>query len=1295
MDHGFRSLALIVAAAAMSVSALAAGNDAVERLAEQARFWEQRNRPELARDGWQRLLATDPRHHEALARLAMLAYAADDTATGDSYTARLRSIDPQSPWLRQIDNVTAVARIDEAALERARALAGTRRTSDALAAYRSAFGGSTPPTPALAVEYYQVMAGDESRFDEALAGIDALIAAHPGSVDYELIAARLRSYQQDSRRQAIDALARLQEHASIREPARAAWRQALIWLDARPTDLPRYERYLRIAGDDREVRQRADGLRERRPDPAQRQRDAEIALAFARFEAGDISTAETAFETLAQRLPRNADVLGGLGLVRLRQSRHTEADILLRQAMSARPAEAGRWRSAQRTAAFFSRFNNAQQMRQQGNLIRALDYYRAAFAEPPAELDPSLRVPYADALIEAGQLDTAEAQLRLGLRERPNDTDMLRSLAGLLMRAGRTEEAERVARQGPEEVRAIIAPAQAENLRQQAAASLARGDVATARNQLQQAIALAPGNPWIRLDLARLLRTAGELREADGLLDSLRQTHGDLPGISLAQAYIDVEAGRWLDALYELERLPPQERDDDARALQRRAWLNYQIERARIAAAQGDHETAWTAMSAADREADPKGADLPILAGGWAALGDPARALAYMRRSFEGRPTDVGQRIQYAALLLELGQDAEFESNAELLVGQPMTPHQARTLEDLIVGYRITLADRARERGDLAGAYAALREVVQRRPGDVPVQMALARIFSTAGDYRQALALYDAVLSREPERIDALYGAADAALASGDPQLAEKRVDAARRAAPRAAEADEFAARLAEVRGQRGRALRYYEAAARKRGRGDPAATAPKPPRLQLLSEDALGLPMTPRWSDGVPDAPPPTQPLRPRPSAFEVSTAPAGGGVGFPTTPGIIAEAPRGGELSSPPPRALSQRTSDLRADVSGWFGGAVHARVRDGEAGLSRLHNVEAPIALYSAETEGGRFGLRVVPVYADAGTVSGDRRFRFGALPLINGGAGSHTMTGSGVAASLVYSVGSFTADVGTTPLGFQDERITGGLRWAPAIGPWRLALDISRRPVADSLLSYSGLEDPYLRLNWGAINRSRARIDVAYDLGAWGIYGNFGFSHYDGRNTDDNSAGEVGAGFYSRAWRGENTTLTWGLNLTSFFYDKNRRYFSFGHGGYFSPQFFLGVTVPIELAGRHGDLSYRLHAALGLQTFREDGAPLFPHHPVLQNEIENLILAGVNPQLIGGYADNKSSGLGYAFGAELEYRLTPRLYLGGLASTDNARDFTEYHFSGFLRWYFNDQRGVPELPRPMAGHFNAGG
>ncbi|MCC5870879.1 MAG: BCSC C-terminal domain-containing protein [Gammaproteobacteria bacterium] len=1308
--------------------------EAVRRLAEQARFWEQRNRPGLARDSWERLLEADPRNEEALARLALLAYGEGESARGDQYAERLARAAPNSRHLEEVRRGRSLLQIDGDRLEQARRAAADNRTSEALELYRRAFAGD-PPTDALALEYFQVMTGVPERREEALRGLARLAERNPNSPEYALAHAREMTNRATTRREGIRRLRVLHGEESVREEALAGWRQALIWLDASPDDLDLYEQYLSVAPRDSDIVRRRNELRALQPGSPERQRDSAIEQAFAALDSGNLDAAERTFSGVLDGAPRNADALGGMGLVRLRQGRYADAQDLLEQAGRAQPRTASRWRNALRSARFFRHFEAGQAAAQAGNHSDALDAYRRAFDEPPDGLAPDLHLTYADALLRMDEFDAAESELRGVLARRPDNIQAQRMLAQLLSQTGRVAEAEELVAGAPQQVQAAIAPARATALRERAQQDVARGDRRAAIDKLREALTLAPESPWIRLDLARLLREEGRTREADDLLASLQRTHGNLPEVRLARAYGLAEQQRWLETLYELEELPARDRDRDSYTLQRRAWINHQLERASVAANQGDERTARRLLEAADRAADGDREYLGALARGWASVGDPARALDYMRRSFRDEAPTTDERLQYSGLLLELGHNTEFEAVVDQLIGDSLNAGQQEALEEQVVGYRIRLADAAREDGDLGGAYDLLRDVAQRRPRDPRVQLGLARIFMDAGDHDRALSLYDAVLRQDEDNREAVYGSAEAALSLGDLNLADRRVRDARRLDPEAPQAHELAGRLAEARGQTSRAIRHYEQAERQRQRRTPSvAEEAGPPRLQLIDRDepVLGTPdrfdpparrqppLRPR-PNGQPTAlltdPDPVRPaerprrlsqetvtpLPPRPSERRVDPAPIPERSVRESRPAPAEPRPTVAASDAAPrgtaPIGLAGTTAPgtalgrLQADASGWVGGGLHARIRDGESGLGQLANFEVPMELRSSETRAGRFGLQLVPVVLNAGTVSGDATRRFGTLPLeLPDEDFSASQSDSGVAAALLFTRGSLALDLGVTPLGFERERLTGGVRWRPSVGNWRLGVELARRPVTESLLAYAGTRDPLLGVNWGGINRNRIGFDVTYDMGDYGVYGSLGWALYEGRRVDDNMALDGGAGFYMRGWESERHRLTYGVNLSAFGYQKNRKYFTLGHGGYFSPDYFFSVGVPVELAGDWGALQYRVYGSLGVQSFREDAVFVFPSNPILQAELEATIADDPDTLLVSRFPSASQTGLGYALGFDLEYAMSPQMFIGGNFFTDNARDFNEFQFSVYLRYYFREQYQRGENPRLLPGHYN---
>ena len=397
---------------------------------------------------------------------------------------------------------------------------------------------------------------------------------------------------------------------------------------------------------------------------------------------------------------------------------------------------------------------------------------------------------------------------------------------------------------------------------------------------------------------------------------------------------------------------------------------------------------------------------------------------------------------------------------------------------------------------------------------------------------------------------------------------------------------------------------------------------------------------------------------------------------------------------------RDLLKEVGDLRAQRSPYVEAGLSLRSREGAEGLDSLTDVEVPVQAAFPATDAGRFSLRAVPVLLDAGTTSGGNLPRYGAMGLaLAQGLGSanarYDNTASGTAVALAYEAGDFKADVGSSPLGFPVQTLVGGASWRPSLDHVSFKIDVSRRSVTDSLLSYAGLRDPATGLTYGGVTKNGARLDLAYDLGRYGLYANGSYHVLNGEYVPRNAELEVGGGFYARAIETRSNRVTYGLNITAFGYDKNLRYFSFGHGGYFSPQSYFAVAVPVSWEGYHNRFSYKLGGALGLQSFKEDGAALYPGDAGLQAALQNSLTNYTGTLTIpAGYSGKHSTGVGFSFGGQLEYLLDNNLVLGARLALDNARDYNEASGLAYLRYMFYPQNRVTYPPNLLLPYYNFG-
>lgn len=331
-----------------------------------------------------------------------------------------------------------------------------------------------------------------------------------------------------------------------------------------------------------------------------------------------------------------------------------------------------------------------------------------------------------------------------------------------------------------------------------------------------------------------------------------------------------------------------------------------------------------------------------------------------------------------------------------------------------------------------------------------------------------------------------------------------------------------------------------------------------------------------------------------------------------------------------------------------------------RVGDAGIDRLVINDSVVrAAYTASNR-VRFALEVHGLFAYAGTPDGSASLPFGTLPAYTI-FGEQSKIGFGGLAQL--STNTFGLAMGATGQGFPVHNIIGGMRFRPGNGP--LTLTVMRDSVKDSLLSYSGARDPVTGQIWGgvvantgSVNLSTApRSNATYQ--SVGFYASGSYSFIQGLNVPDNWNVAGNAGLYWQMVQG----LTLGLNAGAMHYDRDLKYFSFGQGGYFSPQQYYLASIPISWYSRHPRFEYAIRFSGGIQYLGEASTPFYPVLPHSATVTQ------------GTYASDSSVAANYDLNLRLGYRVAPHVYFGTFATANNARDYYSQSVGFSLKFMFD--------------------
>lgn len=1044
------------------------------------------------------------------------------------------------------------------------------------------------------------------------------------------------------------------------------------------------------------------------------------AAGFNAFNSGDLAGAERLFNQALKLRSSDLDATGGLGVLRLRQRRFSEAQDLLERA--SRNGD-GRWAEALRSARFYAALERARAHLLAGRFAQAERDLRALpAADARDQVEGQLLL--GQALSAQSKFSEAEGVYRSLRTQYPSRKEVVPGLVEALLQQGKIEAAAELAGQVNDlsaDTRARIARARANDLS-------ARGDAFGAGASLATAFNAAPNDPWTRYEYAKFLAGAGQGQQAAEVAAPLFSPQASDPQTLQAAALYAEFAGKIEQASSLLARVPNTARTPAVKALAERLDAQAAIVRAEQLRKSGQKNQAVSLLRGYAARSDLSYSVRSRLAQALMEAGDlyQAGALA-LAAAREPAPPSArpGDAAGFLAVLAAGGQD---QLANELLTSMRSRIQGAedevawRRLSALNLGQR---ADRLRLAGDFANAFDVLSQALEQSPRDPELMAALARLYQSGGLPAQAVQVYATLLASRPNDPALLLDAGRAAIAAQDYNEGAQLLRRAQALRPNDAELQFELGKLEQARGRDREALRAFERAEallrvapsttqfpgvptatgvlganpfRAASTASPVATTFAPPQsaaasffpsdLQIAAAGAAS--PAPLPSAQAPSVLPPVVPQAPTMS-FPVS---AGGAAPYQIAteasaplpnlglPAPLQQAPRlRGPLPASAPLAarITQELETARLEQRPTLEGGVDARVRSGEAGSSQLTEITGRVTASIAGPAGGKLSASIQPTVLNAGVPVGDGARRVGANPLIAAEqiaagqtvafAAQESRQATGVGLSAAFDNAFLHADVGVTPLGFQQPALSAGLRVMPKLGPLTLEASVEQRPVTDSLLAYAGDEDPITGLSYGALQRVQASLGVSGLFGPAGFYAQGAARRIEGLNVARNSGYEVNAGAYYRPIDDEDERLQVGFNLSLQGYEENLRYFTLGHGGYFSPQSFVSASVPISYTVRQERWWFDLNVTPGIQSYKEAAAPLFPLFSDLQRRLVDFAVLDQTIQAF--YPGSSTTGFGISGRIAGEYSLTPTTALGGMVTFNNFGRYSETWFKMYLR------------------------
>lgn len=1323
------AVALGVLAALMHNTSFAELNDAGKALLQQGRYWQGQNDAVRATEVWKKLLLIDPQQVDAIYGLGQLALRAKNIPEANRYLEQLRKFHPGERQTLELEQAIVVRTGDNPQrVENAHIAAESGDLDKAIGYYRQIFG-DRPPQGELGVEFYSYLGYTKNGWDEARQGLERLLRQSPGDDRIKLVLAKLLIRNESTRLDGIRRLGQLSKTPIIGGEASESWREALTWLGTpRPAELPLFEDFLKAYPQDQEIREQLKkGQQRAGAGGATWQQDPLVAAGLRALDEGRQADAEKAFQQRLSSQPNDPDALGGLGVLRQQQNRYDEAEQLLTRAISKGGVQ---WKTTLDGVRYWSLLQQGRDLQAKGETTKALDAVTQAMRLNPKPVDGRLALAeiqaqagrFSEAEANYRQvlsIQPGNAPAVRGLSDVLSQTGQADEALRLLDSLSPDEQA-KFGDQG--RLRSLRAT-------QQATLAEQRGDIPGALNALREAVDEDPNNVWTRFSLARLYVRSGESQKAREVIDGFVATHPDNAEALYTSALLSVELEQWNEAQSTMARIPAERRTAGMKQLADQIALTTQVTQAVTLARSGQRQEALALLDRLQPMAAGNADRTATLASAYADAGDVDRAQAMMRALVTQTNTpSTDLMLQYAGILLKTGDDAQVHAILSGTQNKPMGVATRKRYDDLLYQYRVRQADRLREGGDLATAYDMLAPALMQRPGDVGATSALARMYTANGDDAKAFALYKPLVQRNPKNPNVLLGAADAAVLARDNAYAERTLDQFVKLQNTDPTSLTEAARIYRAMGKNGEATALLrkavaiEQSEKQRiltAQRDALGLAPNPflgqraQRTQIVRNVASAVPPPAETflngetavaavDNGVP-MPAESYQVRPRGNPAMASGFAAGPTAIASRSNGIEAD-PFASQTSQQLPRQTSGRVAaqaqsaqpksrygmqsgsqvaladdsispaqralnDLQQSRTTYVAQGLNIRSNDSEPGLSKLTDVETPFEANFAAGD-GRVALRVTPVSLDAGSMNDQAATRFGSA--VGGAAGVGSQRDEGVGFGVAYARpdDGFKIDIGSTPVGFEYTTAVGGVSLErPLEGSpnARYAVSLSRRAVNDSVTSFAGTTDDRTGVSWGGVTANGGRVQLSYDDSEVGTYAYGSLHRLVGHNVKSNTRAEVGGGVYRYLLNEPDNRLTVGLGATVLGYANNQDFFTYGHGGYFSPQSYVALGVPVTWSKRSDQFTYQLKGSIGIQHFQQDGADYFPNDSGLQ------AASGKR------FDESSSSGLGYNLEAAGEYRFSPRLFVGGTFALDNARDYEQYNVGMYVRYMFEDMAG----------------
>ncbi|MCX7084174.1 MAG: cellulose synthase subunit BcsC-related outer membrane protein [Methylococcales bacterium] len=301
-------------------------------------------------------------------------------------------------------------------------------------------------------------------------------------------------------------------------------------------------------------------------------------------------------------------------------------------------------------------------------------------------------------------------------------------------------------------------------------------------------------------------------------------------------------------------------------------------------------------------------------------------------------------------------------------------------------------------------------------------------------------------------------------------------------------------------------------------------------------------------------------------------------------------------------------------------------------------------------------------------------------YGTSQLHYNGQNFSTPTTTGVGYNVGWMGNHWVADIGRTPDNFLVSNFVGGLRIDGDVNAFSWAVNASRRPVRNTVLSYAGLSDPYTKNVWGGATQSGVGVSLGFDNGSpVGVWSNWQYQSIDGENLKNNDKIQGQIGIYGAVWKDPRNiaNIDLGLNTLAMHYTNNQNEFSYGNGGYFSPQAYASLTLPLTVFGRYDTWAYSVRLSGSYSYSKLEDSLYYPNNSNYQSQASDNGLSSV-------YKGTSTYAFTYGVAAIVEKRITDHWSIGARAQIQRTLFYNPSNIGLYLKYDFNEHWDSIDTP-----------